>query len=388
MRGTFRILITLVLVVTILLVRHHLTSIDEQWQSSHHANQASIVVKEGGWIELDSSQPDVEIDSNPQPVSLPSLSPSPSPSTEAASATPESKLPQDRPMSSAASLKTTSKTAGRWNEPPKPKASPKTDRIVVMPAMLWEDVSWLEDELPEWQHAVYRVDDPDATLKISQNKGKEGNAYLQYITDHYDHLPEYMVFLHSHQFSHHVELPEQDNALTVRRLQLEFLKQTGYVSLRCEWDPGCPDEVHPFRQLDGRTTEIAFAGAWMRIFNNTHIPEVIAAPCCAQFAVTREQVLARPRSDYQRYHQWLMETELDDETSGRVLEYLWHIIFGRDAVFCPSKKQCYHDVYDIEYVPRPSKSELITTYFEDEMVNVDGVNEDVEEPNTDGAEDI
>jgi hypothetical protein len=27
-----------------------------------------------------------------------------------------------------------------------------------------------------------------------------------------------------------------------------------------------------------------------------------------------------------------MTTELDDETSGRVFEYLWHIIFGQDPV--------------------------------------------------------
>lgn len=183
-----------------------------------------------------------------------------------------------------------------------------------------------------WQHAVYVVDDPDAEFHVQANKGKESNAYLQYIMDHYDNLPDYMVFLHAHRISSHVEFMEQDNVLTVQRLQLDYLKQAGYVNLRCDWGPGCPDEVQPFRQLDGRTTEIAFAGAWIRIFNNTDIPEVVATPCCAQFAVTREQVLARPLSDYQSYHRWLMETELDDETSGRVFEYLWHIIFGQDAV--------------------------------------------------------
>jgi hypothetical protein len=164
------------------------------------------------------------------------------------------------------------------------------------------------------------------------NKGKESNIYLQYIIDHYHKLPEYMVFLHAHRWATHVEFWEQDNALTVQRLQLDYLKQVGYVNLRCGWGPGCPDEVQPFRQLEGRTTEIAFAGAWIRIFNNTDIPEVVATPCCAQFAVTRAQVHTRPLSDYQSFHRWLMETELDDETSGRVFEYLWHIIFGQDPV--------------------------------------------------------
>lgn len=141
-----------------------------------------------------------------------------------------------------------------------------------------------------------------------------------------------MVFLHAHRSSYHVEFAEQDNVLTVQRLQLDYVRQAGYTNLRCDWSPGCPDEVQPFRQLAGRTTEIAFAGAWIRIFNNTNVPEIVGAPCCAQFAVSKKQVLARPLSDYQHYHNWLMETELDDETSGRVFEYLWHIIFGQDPV--------------------------------------------------------
>ncbi|KAJ5146550.1 Protein of unknown function DUF3431 [Penicillium bovifimosum] len=232
---------------------------------------------------------------------------------------------------------------------PRPKVTPKLDRIIVLGKMSYEDTDWLEEQLPEWQHAVYLVDDPEASLSVKHNKGKESNAYLQYILDNYHKLPEYIVFLHAHQYSGHVEFWEQDNVLTVQRLQLDYLRKVGYLNLRCDWSPGCPDEVQPFRQTAGRTTELAFAGAWLRIFNNTDVPEIVATPCCAQFAVTREQVLQRPRSDYESYHRWLMTTELDDETSGRVFEYLWHIIFGQDPVFCPAKAQCYRDVYDMDY---------------------------------------
>ncbi|KAK4868544.1 hypothetical protein LT330_006746 [Penicillium expansum] len=237
--------------------------------------------------------------------------------------------------------------------PRRPKVTPKSDRVIVLGKMSYEDTNWLEDELPEWQHAVYLVDDPEASLQVEQNKGKESSAYLQYILDNYEKLPEYMVFLHAHQYSGHVEFWEQDNVLTVQRLQLDYLRQVGYLNLRCDWSPGCPDEVQPFRQTAGRTTELAFAGAWIRIFNNTDVPEIVATPCCAQFAVTREQVLQRPRSAYESYHHWLMTTELDDETSGRVFEYIWHIIFGQDPVFCPAKAQCYKDVYAMDYEEPP-----------------------------------
>ncbi|KAK5797356.1 hypothetical protein VI817_003647 [Penicillium citrinum] len=267
------------------------------------------------------------------------------------------------------------------SSPPKPTVTPKSDRIVVLGRMSYEDSSWLEEELPDWQHAVYVVDEPDADYTVQQNKGKESNVYLQYITDHYPNFPDYLVFLHAHRWSYHVEFPEQDNALTVQRLQLDYVKKNGYANLRCNWEPGCPAEVQPFRQLAGRTTEIAFAGAWMRIFNNTDVPEIVAVPCCAQFAVTREQILARPLSQYLAFHRWLLETELDDDTSGRVFEYLWHIIFGQDPISCPSKEQCYMDVFGLEWDP---SYDLPDTSWVDESFwdNFDGDMYDFEQEHT------
>ena len=61
-------------------------------------------------------------------------------------------------------------------------------------------------------------------------------------------------------------------------------------------------------------------------------PSQIGAACCAQFAVSKEQVRTRPLSDYKRFRDWIVETEKSDAKSGRVLEFLWHIIFGKDAV--------------------------------------------------------
>ena len=59
---------------------------------------------------------------------------------------------------------------------------------------------------------------------------------------------------------------------------------------------------------------------------------MVGVACCSQFAVSKEQVLKRPKSDYETYLKWLMDTEEDDGVSGRVFEYLWHIIFGKEAV--------------------------------------------------------
>lgn len=168
------------------------------------------------------------------------------------------------------------------------------------------------------------------------NKGREAMTYLTYIIDHYYTLPELLVFIHSHRDGYpkawHTDVQDYSNVNSVRSLKLDFVRQNGYANLRCNWVPGCPDEMQPFRHEDHRTAEHELEEVWRSMFNNTNIPEKIGAACCAQFAVSREQVLARPRTDYQRFRQWLLDTELDDEVSGRIFEYLWHIIFGRDPV--------------------------------------------------------
>jgi hypothetical protein len=116
--------------------------------------------------------------------------------------------------------------------------------------------------------------------------------------------------------------------------------------MRCNWIPGCPDEIVWKRQkpeLTGNATldaeeevknvEHKFPEAWHSFFGaDSEVPDVVATQCCAQFAVSREQVLKRPLSDYQRMHKWLMETKFSDQVSGTIMEYMWHIIFGRDAV--------------------------------------------------------
>ena len=68
------------------------------------------------------------------------------------------------------------------------------------------------------------------------------------------------------------------------------------------------------------------------MFTDVDVPKVIGVACCSQFAVSKRQVLTRSKKDYERYMKWLMESKLEDAISGRVLEYLWHVIFGMEAV--------------------------------------------------------
>lgn len=229
-----------------------------------------------------------------------------------------------------------------------PSPSPP-DRVIVMARTPKDDTRWVQ-ELSEWQSALYDIDvetphsqstlDPltDNTLRTLRNKGREGNAYLAYIVQHYDNLPSTIAFLHPHKDGYpgawHTDNNEHSNVVSLRTLNIDFVQRNGYANLRCINDPGCPQEVMPFRDPpeDHRVAEIAMPEAWPALFNNTDVPQILATPCCAQFAVSNKQVWERSLDEYKKYYRWLMETPLPDDTSGRVLEYLWHVFFGQEPV--------------------------------------------------------
>jgi hypothetical protein len=122
-------------------------------------------------------------------------------------------------------------------------------------------------------------------------------------------------------------------------LKLDLVQEQGYVNLRCASKPGCqPRDIKNNIHIN---EEI-----WGQIFgDNVTMPKEIGAACCAQFAVSRTQVQQRTKDEYIHFRNWVLDTLLPDRESGRVMEYLWHIIFGRDGVHCPDPDQCYCEVY-------------------------------------------
>ncbi|CAK41965.1 uncharacterized protein An14g02280 [Aspergillus niger] len=229
------------------------------------------------------------------------------------------------------------------------------DRVIVMAKLSTEDTSWVSNDLAEWRNVIYTVDDVTAPRHTPKNKGRESLAYLQYIVDHYDDLPSTIVFLHSHKDgwpgAWHTDTMAYSNVDSIRALQTDFVQRNGYVNLRCQQTPGCPDEIRPFRDPPqfGKTAERVYAQAWVELFNNTNVPDVVGVACCSQFAVSREQVLKRPLEHYTWFYDWVLNTGLSDDLSAHVMEYTWHIIFGKDPVYCPDAYQCYQDVYGNPY---------------------------------------
>ncbi|PYI07801.1 hypothetical protein BO78DRAFT_312205 [Aspergillus sclerotiicarbonarius CBS 121057] len=226
----------------------------------------------------------------------------------------------------------------------------RIDGVIVVSRLKFERPDWLRDELPDWRHAIYTRDDRRHALSLPKNKGKAGAVYLQYIIDHYHHFPATIVFLHNHRKPGHTEFRDYGNVAAVTLLRQDFVQRNGFANLRCTTgsssDTECGDLIRPVPREGVQLTPIEreFAVVWERFFNNTDVPGTIATPYCGQFAVSREQVRKRSREEYIRYQQWVMETSLSDE---QIEQLMWHIIFGKEAVYCPDTAQCFQNVYGL-----------------------------------------
>ncbi|OJZ86882.1 hypothetical protein ASPFODRAFT_207273 [Aspergillus luchuensis CBS 106.47] len=234
------------------------------------------------------------------------------------------------------------------------------DGVIVVGRLKFERPDWLINELPDWRHAIYTRDDRRHPLSIPKNKGKASTVYLQYIIDHYHHLPATIVFLHNHRKPGHTEFRDYGNVAAVTFLRREFVQKNGFANLRCTTTSSsgsssndqCGNVIRPVSDANDTSAQVTtieqeYPVIWKTVFNSTDVPEKIATPYCGQFAVSREQVHKRPREEYVRYQQWVMETKLKDEEIEQVMGSLWHVIFGREAVYCPDTAKCFEDVYGL-----------------------------------------
>ncbi|KAL8847063.1 MAG: hypothetical protein Q9221_007882 [Calogaya cf. arnoldii] len=228
------------------------------------------------------------------------------------------------------------------------------DKVVIMARVESEDTDWVAENLPDWQHAIYTVNpsasSPNTTLTTPQNKGHESMAYLTYIIDHYTSLPSILAFIHPHRRGFrdawHTDTPLHDNVDALRTLRLPYVQKNGYVNLRCNWNPGCKEPHRKNKHVTAEVWQEVFKGLSNASFSQPdYVPGEVGAACCAQFAVSRERVLERPLSDYEGLRQWVVDTRMSDAQSGRVMEFLWHVIFGMEAVYCPDERSCYCNVY-------------------------------------------
>ncbi|RAL10676.1 DUF3431 domain-containing protein [Aspergillus homomorphus CBS 101889] len=225
-------------------------------------------------------------------------------------------------------------------------------------------------------------------------------GYLTFLIDNYDQLPAAgMVFVHGSRWAWHNDHGEYDNAALLGALNMSAaLQPWGYHNLRCDWSVGTCPATQPAQgslelQLQSvlepwsarMASDVALPRALAALFG--HDPrdvhallgrnDPVRAQCCAQFVVARPNAWQHSRDEYVALRQWLLDgmnprpgrknsaAPADDRVAGRILSYIWHILFVKHSavrpegelapgmvdldrlnrVACPNAQECYCRLY-------------------------------------------
>ncbi|OKL55366.1 hypothetical protein UA08_09401 [Talaromyces atroroseus] len=270
-------------------------------------------------------------------------------------------------------------------------AGSKKPALVVARVEADGDTSWIDKLADKYHTCVYNVDAPSDEsskyLQVPANRGHEAIVYLTFIIDNYYHIPESgVVFVHGSRWAWHNDVPTYDNAAALAALDTHAaLEPWGYHNLRCDWSVStCPASAKPQGSLE--TSFQAMISPWdARSVSDSALPaafkilfgddndnvlgrhDTIRSQCCAQFIVGRKNILQHSIEEYSALRQWLLDSgpdaaPRDDRIAGRILSYIWHILFIRkqeiendgaisleklNTAACPHAADCYCRLYGI-----------------------------------------
>jgi len=238
------------------------------------------------------------------------------------------------------------------------------------------DASWISTLGEKYHLCIYDVDGSTngnpTQLRVPANRGHEAMAYLTFLVDNYDNIPAAgAIFVHGSLFAWHNDSPKYDNAELLAALNTtSALASSGYHNLRCDWSAStCPADSIPQGSFEtGLTAKLEPFNS--RVVSDAAIPraltsifgggdssltalgrsDAVKSQCCAQFIVSHANIHQHSREEYFALRQWLLDAgnspnsaPLDDRISGRIMSYLWHILFLPQQGYAPRPSAGLHD---------------------------------------------
>jgi hypothetical protein len=162
---------------------------------------------------------------------------------------------------------------------------------------------------------IYDKETPSNPYNVPINRGNEASAYLKYIVDHYDNLPEYTLFLHDEEYSwHHNGSIEERFLEAVNSNELYYNINNFYLK---------PTDVEQNRKFY----------RWYKKYIQPYIPLrtlpknwMEGHKGCAQFLVHKSLIQHLPKKFYQNLYNWILNFK-DGKLSGYYLEWTWHLFW-------------------------------------------------------------
>lgn len=164
-------------------------------------------------------------------------------------------------------------------------------------------------------------------FKDIPNEGDEAAAYLQWIIENYDNLPDVGFFIQAHRCGDHAKF---DMALALPNFRQCFRPEEGYRDLNTYKEEKHGVKCKSVKDLiDHPPTGLhieKFEDIWIEYFYREFgpMPEMICWDQNAQFAVSKAAILSHPKKFYETLH--------EGATSGKTtVEFFWRTIFRPDA---------------------------------------------------------
>ena len=175
-----------------------------------------------------------------------------------------------------------------------------------------EDLGWEEN----YTSIIYNKGGPIPSTISLPNVGREGHTYIYHILSNYENLDDYTVFLQGNPFDHTRDL-------------FKILKEFEELQSKPDFFQLChemltdDDKGKPHHWVD-----IPVGYYYNDLFKQTRTEFIYGAG--AQFIVSKERILSRPKSFYCNIMKHL-ETSIDPP-SVYCYERMWQHIFGTEEI--------------------------------------------------------
>jgi hypothetical protein len=190
------------------------------------------------------------------------------------------------------------------------------DTTAIIIARYKEDTSWISkfDKI-KMIYVYEKENSSNEPYNIPKNKGSEASAYLRYIIDNYNNLPNHLVLLHCHEFSWH-----HDDSI-IDLIDINIGKEIEYVNIN---SPRCVMIFNENDQMFNNFIKdyIEPAVGSLIIYSN-----IQGNTGCAQFIISKERILNHSLLFYENIYNWILD-DTDVVIHGYFLEWTWELFLN------------------------------------------------------------
>lgn len=223
-----------------------------------------------------------------------------------------------------------------------------------------ESLDWIKDvDKTKYRPIVVSKTIRNASIYQPYNKGYEASAFLEYIIRHYNNLPEFVVFVHAHEFAWHQHGSIQNiiNSFVFDDTTPHYYNFNKEIL-----------NVFKVNGLIVQSLNIFEPIAKILGFNASATPTFISSRC-AQFIVHRSLIHRHPIDTYKQLLNVIYNWQGNTKQLAINFEWIWSFIFTGEY-----DEQKWIDMHVKDYLPyiKGHGTNISDTFADDSYVKIIG----------------